>query len=236
VVGQTIIVTTNGDPVYLYGDDPAALSQPDRVPIAQANLSKRGTVNAGSAVMYPSPDGILAVGPGTAEVVTKNYYTRAQWQALQPSTMISAWHDQTLFVFHATGCLILREGVLTTTTDVIEGLHVHPENDALYVSIGGEIKQWEAGSSRTMTWRSGYFRFPTLHTWGAARVDADGYPVTLKMYRAEGSQTIERIIYSNDPINFPRGTSAREWQGIEVSSAYTVSQILLAQSRSELDL
>lgn len=235
VVGQTIIVTTNSDPVYIYGDDPAALSQPDRVPIAQANLSKRGTINSGSSVIYPSPDGLVSIGSGAAEILTKQVYSREQWQALSPSSMICAWHDQTLFVFHSTGCLILREGILSTTTDIIDGLHVAPANDALYLSVDGEILPWGSGSNRALTWKSGYIRFPSLQTFGAARVDASGYPVTLKLYRS-GSTAVEQVIYSSAPVSMPRGTSSREWEGVEVRSSYAVSQILLAQSRSELDV
>jgi hypothetical protein len=172
-------------------------------------------------------------------VISNRHYTKKQWQDLDPSTMVCAWHDRQLFVFHSTGCLIFRfdgEAVeLTTTDDIAESVYVDQETDSLYYSRGGGIYQWEGGSTnRTATYKSGHIRYPTLHTFSAVRVDAEEYPVTVNLYRKD-KPAISRSIPSNKPVNLPRGSSAIEWEGFEIISAYQVAQLQLATSRGELD-
>ncbi len=234
VVGQTIVVTTLGDPYYIYGEDPAVLSQPDRVPINQPNLSKKGTVNTGAEVLYPCPDGLMSIGPNGVSLVTEQHYTKEQWAALAPTTMVGAYHDQRVFLFLAGGThLIFRGTELTTVSGTAQSVHVDPTNDTLYLSSSSLIYPWGTGSARTLTWRSGYIRFPELKTFGAGRVWASGYPVTLNLYR-NGGTTITKSVTSNEPFVFPRETSAISWEGFEVISAYNIDKIELAESRSEL--
>lgn len=238
LIGNTIVVTTDSDPVYIFGDQPDALSPPDRIPIKQANMSKRGTVFTGDAVVYPAPDGLVSVGQGSGSVISNNHYTKEQWQALDPSSMACAWHDRKIFVFHSAGCLIFRfddgKVELTTTDDTADGVHVDDETDSLYISRNGAIYQWAGGSNnRTALFRSGYTRYESLRTFAAIKVYAENFPVTVRLYRA-GNTTIEKILSSSDAAHLPRGTSAEEWEGFEIESAYSVYQVMLAESRKEL--
>lgn len=234
VVGQTIVVTTDGEPYFIYGEDPAALSQPDRVPMNQPNLSKKGTVNTGGEVIYPCPDGLMSIGPNGVSLVTEQHYTKEQWAALTPASMVGAYHDQRVFLFLANSThLVFRGTELTIVSGGAQAVHVDPTNDTLYISVSSLIYPWGTGSARTLTWRSGYMRYPELQTWGAGRVYAAGYPVTLNLYR-NGASTITKTVSSNAPFMFPKETSAIEWQGVEIVSAYDVDKIELAESRSEL--
>ncbi|MCG7931972.1 MAG: hypothetical protein N0E44_18220 [Candidatus Thiodiazotropha lotti] len=238
LIGNTIVVTTDGDPVYIFGDEPDALSPPDRIPIKQANMAKRGTIFTGDAVIYPAPDGLVSVGQGSGTVLTNAYYTQEQWQALDPASMICAWHDRKIYVFHSAGCLIFRfdDGrvELTTTDDTADAVHVDAETDALYISRNGAIYQWGAGTSnRTALFHSGYIRYPSLKTFGAVKVFADGYPVMVRMYRKDKG-TILKSLNNGNAAYLPRGSSAQEWEGFEIESAYSVDQVIFADSRGEL--
>jgi hypothetical protein len=238
LIGNTVVVTTDADPVYIFGDQPDALSLPDRIPIKQANMSKRGTIFTGDSVVYPSPDGLVSVGQGSGTVISNAYYTREQWQALDPSSMICAWHDREIFVFHSTGCLIFRfdDGrvELTTTDDTADAVYVDDETDSLYISRNGVIYQWNGGTcNRTALFRSGHIRYPSLKTFGAVKAFADGYPVTVRMYRKD-KDAILKILSDSDAVHLPRGSSAQEWEGFEIESAHSVDQVIFAESRGEL--
>ena len=235
VVGQTIIVTTLGDPYYIYGEDPAALSEPDRVPINQANLSKKGTINTGAEVIYPSPDGLVSIGPSGINIVTQEHYTKEQWEALSPSTMVGAYFDRRVFMFMpaAQKHLLFNGTELGVIDGGAEAVHVDPESDTLYISFGNVIYPWGTGINREITWRSGYIRYPSLQTWGAARVYSQGYPVTLNLYR-NGEAMITKTISSSDAVVLPKETSSREWHGFEVVTTHAVDSIEISESRSEL--
>lgn len=69
---------------------------------AQACLSKRGMVFLdGIGVVFPSPDGWMACAgsAGNLSNISEGIFTKKQWEALDPTSVIAAVHDGALFWF-----------------------------------------------------------------------------------------------------------------------------------------
>ena len=66
----------------------------------QPCLSKRGAVATPLGVLYPSPEGLCLVGPGGMGIASDSIMTVEQWAALNPSTMLGAFHQGMYFAWH----------------------------------------------------------------------------------------------------------------------------------------
>lgn len=98
VFGQTLVVPTEGNPVYVSGADPASMSA-QKLESAQACLSKRSIVSAEGGVFYASPDGICMAGPQGVVIVTQGAYTRDDWQALGIAGSFAAFSEGVYYIW-----------------------------------------------------------------------------------------------------------------------------------------
>lgn len=98
-IDNTIVIGTKSRVYTATGNtnDSYSMSAPGA---PQACLSKRGMVFLdGVGVVFPSPDGWAACAgsAGNVPIITETVFTKAQWEALGPSTIKAAVHDGTLF-------------------------------------------------------------------------------------------------------------------------------------------
>lgn len=91
-VDGTIIVLTTGRPYLAAGQEPESL-QITHLPIEQACVSARSVGNLPGGVVYASPDGLMLFTSGNQTLLTGQTFTREQWQALQPETLMGTVHD-----------------------------------------------------------------------------------------------------------------------------------------------
>jgi hypothetical protein len=160
-----------------------------RLPGRQACVSKRGLVSSEAGVIYPTPDGLYLIGPKAGMLVTRDLFTRDEWQALRPDTMHAVIHDGRLFIFHGqgepgSGGLILDRAEpsagLTRLDFHASAAYSDTRQDTLYLALGGPsgpcAMQWEGDSaSIPYMWRSKTFLTPRPQNLAAAKVLAD-YP------------------------------------------------------------
>ncbi len=97
-VGNTIVVGTEGRAYTCTGTDPGSyvMSEPGE---SQACVAKRGMVFLdGQGVAFPSPDGyqLCAGSAGNLRNLTETIFTRQQWRAKNPASIIAAVHDGVL--------------------------------------------------------------------------------------------------------------------------------------------
>lgn len=97
-IDNTVVIGTEAFPYLASGNDPSAYSM-SKLEVPQACVSKRSLAyltNIG--VIFASPDGLIAVsGNGRVANLTEQIYTRRQWQALEPETVLGVAHDD---VYH----------------------------------------------------------------------------------------------------------------------------------------
>jgi hypothetical protein len=97
-----LFVGTQKNPYVITGTNPAAMSQ-EKLSILQACVSKRSIVSDQWGVVYASPNGLVAVGPGIQDIVTQNLYTRDEWQPLNPSSICGALYNNMYLGFYTNG-------------------------------------------------------------------------------------------------------------------------------------
>jgi hypothetical protein len=94
--GTTVVVTTEGTPYVNVGNDPANTVS-ERVQ-GFACMSKEGIVQAGEVVIYPSPEGLVAIGPTGVELITWEIITPEQWYETYAPATIKAFYWQGKYI------------------------------------------------------------------------------------------------------------------------------------------
>ncbi len=103
-IDSTIVIGTKSFPYMAAGNAPDAYSMV-KIEIPQACVSKRSVAYLrGLGVVFASPDGLISVaGPGQVRNITDGIFTREQWQALNPSSILAVAHDDRYFMFYKIG-------------------------------------------------------------------------------------------------------------------------------------
>jgi len=100
-IDTTVVIGTKSF-VYLAGGTDPALYSMSKLEVPQACVSKRSIAYlTGIGVVFASPDGLIAVaGTGQIRNLTETVFTREQWQALAPETIIGVAHDDIYHLFY----------------------------------------------------------------------------------------------------------------------------------------
>jgi hypothetical protein len=237
VFGTSILVATKAFPYIITGNSPDSMSI-ERLEIRQSCVSKRGIVDMGYAVAYPSPDGLMVVGLGQAINATEKLMSRDQWQALKPDSLLGAWQDGQYIGFYDTGTAT-GGFILDPSTETITWTDIHataawtdPVTDNLYLQVGGNIVIWDGGPNpRTLTWKSKLLVAPRPINFGVAQVLGE-YPLTFKVY-ANKVLKHTRTVSSREPFYLPAGFLADRWE-FEVSGTKAFHTVKLAEVMREV--
>lgn len=181
--GSSLVVATKGNPFIISGTTPAAMSQ-EKLPLYEPCVSKRSIASDEQGAMYASPNGIIKIGPGIADNVVRGLFTRDEWAAYNPGSMLGEVHDGRYFLFYSFpngegGGLILdrnnQASPLTTTTVMTTALHADPVNANLFIAENDEIKGWDSDVVNDLhyEWRSKVFVMPRPVNFGAAQINGD---------------------------------------------------------------
>ena len=188
-----IIVGTKGTPYLVTGTDSSAMTA-IKIESGEACLSKRSMVDMGEYVMYAGPDGLVAVQGATATVATVNIHTPKQWLANYYPSTITGFKWQGRYVgFYSTGSgfggFIFDPREQTNAfvdldvSALIRGGFTDPDDNELYIIIGNKIKKFQGSNTAlTYNWKSKEYSVPRPTSFGFAKVDAEAYPVTIKVY------------------------------------------------------
>lgn len=89
--GTTVGVLTSGVPYLAVGNDPSNVVM-ETMDLGHSCMSKKGTVQAGDVIVYPSPEGLVAIGSGIREVITEGVMTRKDWQDLYNPESLNGYY------------------------------------------------------------------------------------------------------------------------------------------------
>lgn len=244
--GTTLAVLTTGQPYIVQGMHPDSMAM-QKMEQPFPCMSKRGIVDMGYQAIYPSTDGLVAVSEGGAQLISKSLWTREQWLAMQPTTMI-AGRFGSYYGFTYTPTSGSRHLVLIDTsggdTSVLRSdeaplsIYTHIESGRTFF-LGSDRITVRAFDSRTQPkktfrWRSKPYRLPYPQSFGAMRIDTDraaGETVTARVFDGAG-QLIHSANLANADLRFPAGS----WDSVQVELAgnATVLSFVLAQSFADL--
>lgn len=237
--GQTLVMLTNGNPSIITGGTPDAMDE-QPVEFAQACIAPLSAVGVGHGVVWASPDGLAYIGASGARMLTEGVMTRDDWQAINPSSIRGCFYERRYFGFYTVdgarkafmfdfqnphGVYFMDFGADAVYLDELQ--------DALYVLDGVNVQKWDAGSPKTVTFKSKVFKLPNpMSAFGCAEVLADAYPVTFKLY-ADGVLKHTQTVADANPFRLPAGYRAQSVQ-VELSGVNPVQGCVVAHSMSEL--
>ena len=270
MAGQGLIVATEGTPYLIAGTDPQSMSVV-RIEASQACLSKTSMVDMGPYVLYAGADGLVAVAGTDVDVVTEGIVSPEQWRAdYYPGSLRGfLWEGRYVglytsgsnyggFIFDPRG---QQENTLTTltqtgTTDVTGGF-TDPDDNELYVIVetgsGPRVQKFQgATSNKTLTWKSREYVPPRPCGMSFVKVDAEAYPVTVKVY-GDGSVIYNATISTSGSAYSATGSSPTSFDAtsipepvlrlaggtyktfaVEVQGATVVNEVCIAESVDEL--
>lgn len=255
VIAQGAVVATDGRPQMLSGSDPGSLTW-DEVALDAPCINRRAIVSTGTAVIYPTFDGLAYVSPSGSRIVTQSHYSKKQWQALWASDYWGAWYDNyyialsetapgIAFRLTETGLQVITLPGLNATalaTDVVDDSLQFIVSDGSYLNTQ---QRFDAGSVRNYHWRSQVFVAAKPINFAAIRVFADAYPVFVTVrYRplvnVFGNPYPEPGAWSEQPLSvrgpepqrLPSGFLSTEWQ-IDLAGSSSIQSAALFASMAD---
>jgi hypothetical protein len=237
--GNYVIVTTRGNPYY------GVISAPDqrifnKLETEQTIVSARSLVDTGDGAIYAAADGLVLVGAGGSSLLTRDIISEEYWRSLDPETIhgylykgqyIGFYDSGTLgqggFIFDFSNKSIVQISTYCTAahSDLAEG--------ALYMLVGGDVYLFDDDSAARVQgeWTSKESA-TTPVTFSAAKVDAETYPVTFKLF-AGGINKHTQVVANAQPFRLPTGYSGERWTCQVIGDA-VVDGIIVAETMSEI--
>lgn len=181
--GTAVVLGTAANPYIADGVDPTSvtLQKVDRV---WPCYTKRSVVSVGDGVLYASNLGIVYVGQSGTQIWTEQYYSRIEWEPLNPASMFSAVADGKVFfaytpVGSATNLLVFdpQEASLTGCSVSPTALYTDPRNGKMYLSFLDGVYEWNSSSQTQMLsyeWKSKEYELPNPVNFGYCRIDIAG--------------------------------------------------------------
>ncbi|MBK9497424.1 MAG: hypothetical protein IPO08_23460 [Xanthomonadales bacterium] len=233
--GGVIVCTTAKTYLVQVGADPRSASMP-AFDNTYGCVSQRSISGAKGGICFASHDGLAYATAGGVEILTGGLISREQWQALNPSSILGAFHDGRYFGFYDNGVtkggFILRidTGELTWTDVHATAAHVDQRSDALFLCVNHAIVKWNSGSSyMAMRWRSKKYIKPPASLAGAL-VAADG-PVTFRHY-CDGLLKLERSVANREPFNLKGGR--HRFDEFEIVGSSRIVEVHASNNRRDL--
>jgi len=236
----TLVVLTTGVPYFMQGAHPENMVVV-KSELEQACLSKRSIVPIGGAVYYAAPDGLVALAPSGSRIVTQALFDKSQWLvAFSPDSIHAYAHDNQYVAFYDNGTT--QAGFVYDTLGGEFSMHgiyavagfSDLRTDTLYLAYADNtVKRWAGGSTYlTYTWRSKKFTMPEFTNFSCGKVDANAYPVTMKVY-SDGTLILTKSVTSRDPFRLPTKSGGHDWE-IQLEGTSAIYEAALATSFEEL--
>lgn len=242
IFGGTIAVMTEGWPYLVLGSDPVALSMVE-LEIEQACAAKRGIVDFGAAVAYPSPDGLIVISNQGATNATAGIFNRDQWQALVPSSFVAFNWEQQYLCFYDDGttqrAFLLDPFAPEVGVRYIDkyatGGYKDIEEDLIYFIDSNEIEAWDQGTTAlSYTWKSRPTFTPRAVNMAACKIIADEYPVNLELF-VDNIRRFTKTVGSIKAFRLPGGFRGEKYE-VVIKGTRRVSEVALATTMGELSV
>jgi len=242
-LGQIVVITE--DYVYVIdGHSPESYSI-TKLADQQGGVSRRSIVSTVHGVFFAGQDGLCLVRNGRVENITRRLYTKTQWQALNPDTLIGFFYDDKYIGFFegsGQGIIIPIEAdrLDLMTIDLGSSLDVYggtfdAQEDTLYLSIddgsGCDVYKWDDDDANklTYTWKSKKFATPKM-TFSMGNIRSGG-SVTVKLH-GDGSEK-DSVSVDDDIFRLSGGYKAKDWE-IEISGTQRVYGIAIGQATEDV--
>lgn len=247
----TVIVMTKANPYLVVGSDPSQLSMA-KIEIPQGCVSKRSIATiANFGAVYASPDGLVAINGNGVQLITKDLFTREQWQAINPSSIYSVVHDDMYYFWYQVGgvksgyILDVKTGELTSFDVSIVGgflnditaAYSDPVTDTLYfIHSTNKLATWNSSvTSLQYTWKSKIYELPYRANMEAAQTRGNTYGsgVTFNLH-SEGSSYFTKTVTAQGEFVVGVPTFGTNEFQIELIGTATIKGTEVAEAMEEL--
>lgn len=211
-LGNSLVVTTEGSPYIATGNHPTSISMyPTNQPYPC--LSKRGVVNIGTGVIYPTFEGLVFVSGSRPVLSTMQLFTRKEWVQYYPETLYGRFYDGKYIGSYATPSSERKGFVYQAMTDRIPmfvetnitsvAAYSDLETGEYYFITNDKMYQWDADTSpyASQNWWSREFSFEKPLNFGAALIEFDNNI-------PDDSSFLQSIIDGNLSLGQPTGYMA----------------------------
>lgn len=241
VFQKNLLILTTGKPRLVYGSSPEAMDDTP-VEFIAACVAPQSVVSFGHGACWATSDGLAYVGTsGTPRLLTAGLMLKANWEALNPSTIVASQFNGKYMGFYDSGSG--RKGFMLDPLSPESGIYFMDQgysaayfdelSEEMYVLDGINIKKWNAGTaSMTASVKSKVFRLPAPTNLSVAKVIADAYPCTITLYADDRAPWVKTVT-DKEPFWLPDGYTAENYQ-IQASTAFDITGIILSDNLQEL--
>lgn len=240
-----VLVVTEGRPYVVTGVNPAAMAT-ITIDINQAGASRDSIVDMGDYAIYASEEGLVLVQGTQAQLITREFFDREDFQAYAPSSIRAYQWEGKYLAFYDTGSVTAgfifdpRGGVnsFVEIDDYYPVGFFHGKTNTTYVKNSTAVQPFGRGSTaQTYTWRSKKFVLerPLSFAWFRLEAwnDLSTSNVTARIY-ADGS--LIATLTMDDSVTpykiLPGGFRAKIWE-IELEGTNPVTRCGLFESLEE---
>jgi len=229
VYGQTLVVCTTYSTYLISGSVPGAMTQ-EKLSIFEPCVSKKSIASDQYGVVYASPNGIVSISPGNADVVTRALFTRDEWQTYLPTTMVGAIYQNMYIAFYESGntkaALVLTRGdsppLVTLDTPAV-AIFLERTTANVYTVNGtdNKIYQLDADTVNNLffEWKSKKFVMPEPTNFGVLKLQADwAYIADTTGY----NEYVDAVIAANQAI-WTAGTQLKSQVARQVVNTIAVN-------------
>lgn len=185
--GTSVVVMTTGNPYLVSGTAPENMIM-EKLEVNYPCIAKRGVVDMGYAVLYPSNDGLVMVSAAGATLYTSPLVSPDDWKNYNPSSLVASVYQQfyiASYTRHVPGLEYAERGMLIVDTSgeapyllrsnlKANGFYPQLSSGRLFFIDGGELLEFDPMNQpyMVMVWRSKRFILPKPVNFGAFRMDA----------------------------------------------------------------
>lgn len=179
VWNDTLVIGTESQPYVGQGISPSSFTM-RKSDVVEPCLSRRGVVSSSIGVYYPSPNGLMLVGGGGPQLVTRDIVTKDEWLSrYTPEGMFATQYgiQYIAFVSPSLGFIFTpaEQGQKFVEIDRfqdVEGIETDRYDGQVYLLYQDRVWQWDPIDSERLywTWKSKEFHLPKPVNMGAAKI------------------------------------------------------------------
>lgn len=182
VWNDVLVIGTESQPYIGQGISPSSFTM-RKSDVVEPCLSRRGIVSSSVGVYYPSPNGLMLVGGGGPQLVTRDIVTKDEWLVrYTPENMLATQYgiQYVGFVSDSLGIIFTpqEQGQKLVEIDGFEdvvGIETDKYDGQVYLLYENRAWNWDPVDSERLywTWKSKEFHIAKPENFGAAKIKFD---------------------------------------------------------------
>lgn len=212
VYNNCIIVMTTSHPYWIEGMNPANATM-QKMDSVEPCVSRRSIATTIDGVYYASPQGIIRATGGATQLITRQLFTREEWQRFfSPTTIYAVPYgvEYIAFTTTATGFVFSPTDPSTPLTELdrfnnVVAIQQDQYSGDVYLVQNNQVRLWDPTNTipYSYTWQSKQFDLPKPVNFGAMRLKFNAGTIQISPAQLADYTTYnaKRILKPLNPIN-----------------------------------